>query len=226
MHTPKKKMPIPKNKFETDKVIIIDCGHGGIDPQTNKYVTPGKRSPIWENGQQYFEGAGNRIIGKTMGNGLKHLGWNVLYTVSPDDHSDIPLQIRVDISNEYFMKFPNAFQVSIHSNGVSNPSAHGCEVFTSPGQTKSDPMATIFIQEFLKLFPGISVRSDKRDGDIDKEMNLAINRVKCPSFLIESMFHTNFEECMILLSTEGKNRIANSLINTAERIYAEIILGS
>ena len=38
------------------KIWLLDPGHGGLDPETGKYVTSGKRSPKWEDGSQYFEG--------------------------------------------------------------------------------------------------------------------------------------------------------------------------
>jgi N-acetylmuramoyl-L-alanine amidase len=40
--------------------VILDAGHGGIIDGV--YQTHGKRSPIWEDGSQYFEGVGNRQI--------------------------------------------------------------------------------------------------------------------------------------------------------------------
>ena len=47
-------------------VWILDPGHGGLDPETDEYVTSGKRSPVWDDGTQYFEGVGNRDIVKRI----------------------------------------------------------------------------------------------------------------------------------------------------------------
>ena len=47
-------------------IWLLDAGHGGINPSTGEYVTPGKRSPVWQKGllnmSQYYEGVGNRQI--------------------------------------------------------------------------------------------------------------------------------------------------------------------
>ena len=47
-------------------IWLLDSGHGGLDPDTGEYVTPGKRSPVWDDGTQYFEGVGNRDIVKRI----------------------------------------------------------------------------------------------------------------------------------------------------------------
>ena len=41
-------------------IVLLDNGHGGIINGT--YQTPGKRSPIWNDGSQLFEGEFNRAI--------------------------------------------------------------------------------------------------------------------------------------------------------------------
>ena len=41
-------------------IVILDAGHGGMID--GEYQTAGKRSPIWDDGSQYFEGVGNREI--------------------------------------------------------------------------------------------------------------------------------------------------------------------
>lgn len=204
-----------------EKVVILDFGHGSIDPN-GVYVTPGKRSPIWSDGTQYFEGVGNREIGKLAAPMLIALGWTVLYTVLPEDYRDIPLSKRVSISNAHYAKYRSAFQISIHSNAFSDPKPNGAEAWTLKGQTKSDEMADIWLVEMKRQFPWINLRVDRSDGDLDKESHFQINTVNCPSFLIESMFHTNEKECRVLMSSEGKYKIAKSIVNACELIHLEL----
>jgi len=45
-------------------MIIIDNGHGGI--VNGEYVTNGKRSPVWDDGTQLFEGVWNRQVAKKI----------------------------------------------------------------------------------------------------------------------------------------------------------------
>ncbi|MEF1204613.1 hypothetical protein [Photobacterium damselae] len=43
-------------------LFILDAGHGGII--NGQYQTEGKRSPIWDDGSQLFEGEFNRAVVK------------------------------------------------------------------------------------------------------------------------------------------------------------------
>ncbi len=49
-----------------------------------------------------------------------------------------------------------------------------------------------------------------------------MNRVHCPSILIESMFHTNRKECEILMSESGREKIAIAIVETCERVHKEL----
>lgn len=204
------------------KVVILDAGHGGINPVTNKYVTSGKRSPIWEDGSVYYEGVGNRQIANIAAQYLRALGWKVLFTVDPSDYTDVSLGTRIARSNAHFKMNPTAFQISIHSNGFSNEAANGAEVFTSIGQNRSDKIATIWMEEHIKQFPWLNIRADRKDGDVDKEQSLAMNKVNCNSILIETMFHTNKKECDVLMSAKGRELIAIAIVETCERVHKEL----
>jgi N-acetylmuramoyl-L-alanine amidase len=210
-----------------DKVVVVlDAGHGGISPETGKYVTDGKRSPKWRDMPQYFEGVGNREIVAMVSEKLDKLAIHHEFTVHPHDWNDMPLWERKGVVNHYFRKYrkenKNVFSISIHSNGFKKPSARGAEVWTWPGQTMSDPMAEIWMEEHAKMFPDMRLRTDSSDGDMDKESKFAMNSVRCPSFLIESMFHTNKKECAILNSKEGKEKIAQGIVNAIVRIIEEL----
>lgn len=208
-------------KVDPNKVIILDAGHGGINPITQKYVTSGKRSSVWEDGSVYYEGVGNRDIVKQATRFLKEKGWTVLFTVDPDNHKDVGLSKRVEIANKHYRKYPKAFLISVHSNGVEDVQAHGTEVYTSPGFTKSDLIAPIWMKEFNKYYPGIKRRLGKY-GKVDKEAKFTvIYQTKCPAILIETMFHSNPKECKILMNPLERARIGKVICNTAEQVFIQ-----
>ena len=201
-----------------DKVFILDPGHGGIDPASNQYVTPGKRSPIWPDGSVYYEGVGNRNIAQLAGNILKAKGAKVFYTVEPNNWKDVSLTARCTTANQIFKAYPNAILCSIHSNAASDPKAHGYEAFTSPGQTKSDPVATNWLEEQAKKFPNLRKRTDLSDGDPDKEAKFTIlTETTGRAILIEMMFHTNPTECKIIQSTNGVRDCAAAIADALWR---------
>ena len=141
------------------------------------------------------------------------MGIEFAYTVVPSDFTDVSLSERVNRVN-LLNKQKKCVLISIHSNAAKDSSANGYEVFTSPGQTVSDPLATILFKEFSKLFKNLKGRTSFQDGDPDKEAKFTmVMGPACPSMLIETMFHTNETECKILMSEEGKEKIATAITN-------------
>ncbi len=198
---------------------VIDPGHGGL--LNNVYQTSGKRSPIWNDGSVYYEGVGNRQISKKIGEELEKLDIDYTYTVLPEDPKDVPLGARINFVNKLLQK--NKMLISIHSNAASSESASGWEIFTSPGQTKSDKIADYIYKEFASEFKGTKFRVDKADGDIDKENPLYVTtKSNCPAVLIELFFMTNEKECKeILMTKEGQDRMVKCIVNAIKEIEKE-----
>lgn len=205
--------------------FILDPGHGGINPSTGQYTTSGKRSPKMEDGFVYYEGVGNRAIALKVGAKLKQLGIKFAYTVTPTEWQDVSLTERVRRVNALIAKGEKCVLISIHSNAQGTggwTSAGGFEVYTSPGQDASDPLATIWHQEMTKEFKELKPRQDTADKDADREARFQmIMSPKCPSFLVEMAFHTNLIETKLLSSEAGQNRFASVLAKTIQRIENE-----
>ena len=99
--------------------------------------------------------------------------------------------------------------LSIHSNGFTKESANGYSIYTSRGETKSDKIAEVFIDNMMVNFPERKLRKDTRDGDLDKEANFyVLKHTTCPAILIENFFMTNYFECQLLLTPEFQDKIA------------------
>jgi len=191
------------------KTILLDNGHGGLI--NGVYQTPGKRSPLWGDGTQLFEGEFNRSIVNGIINKLTVL--NIPYVNITPEYDDIPLETRVQRANQY----PDGVLISVHSNAGGGS---GFEAYTYYGTSKSDKYATIMYKEFSKEFPTIKVRSDYIDGDIDKESNLYILRnTIMPAVLTENFFMDNFHECKEYLMTHvGRQRIINFHVEAIKKI--------
>ena len=187
------------------KTWLLDNGHGG--EINGQYVTPGKRSPEWEDGTQYFEGIGNRNIVNIIACRLAELG--IAHLIITPEQTDLSLKVRVARANAHHKLYPNCVLVSVHSDGFSSESAHGWSVWTSKGETKSDPIATKFMESCKAVFPKEKKRTDSRDGDPDQESQFYIlKNTNCPAILTENFFHTNKHECKeILMTEEGVNKI-------------------
>lgn len=194
-------------------LFLLDAGHGGIINGT--YQTPGKRSPTWEDGSVLYEGEFNRAIVARIKEQLNFLKLRYVDITCTDE--DLSLRARVQVANYYHYQEADCVYVSIHSNAGGG---HGFEVFTSPGQTRSDIYAAIFAAAFMEEFPGERVRADFTDGDVDKEAGFYIlRRTKMPSVLTENFFMDNEFECKTYLMTkEGRDRIATYHVVAMQRI--------
>jgi N-acetylmuramoyl-L-alanine amidase len=101
--------------------------------------------------------------------------------------------------------------LSIHCNSADNPAARGFEVWTSPGQTKADPIATAIYGELSCLLHGIPGRKDMTDGDPDKEARFyLLTKTQMPAVLAESLFLSNPEDELALRDLGVLTRLAEA----------------
>ena len=196
-------------------IVLLDNGHGGLI--NSKYQTKGKRSPIWSDGTQLFEGEFNRAIVNGIIQELTFL--NISYVNIAPEYRDVRLETRVKRANEYANR--KCFYLSIHSNAGGG---HGSEIFTAPGDTKSDKIATVFGNEFISSFPERRLRTDYTDGDLDKERRFyVLTKTEMPAVLTENFFMDNEEECKtMLLTAEGRKSIVNYHIEAIKKIKTEL----
>lgn len=195
---------------------LIDNGHGGV--KNGEYQTKGKRSPQWFDDSILYEGEFNRGITARLTEFLSAAG--IRYTLICPEQDDISLSERVRRANDIYKEDRTAVLVSVHANAGGG---RGSEIFTSPGETRSDAIATVFFNEMAKIFPSEKMRKDYSDGDPDKEAEFYIlTRTNCPAILTENFFMDNEKECRDLLMTkEGRDRVALAHFNAILMIERE-----
>lgn len=192
-----------------DFLWILDNGHGGIID--GKYQTAGKRSPVWPDGRQLFEGEFNRAIVKRIAKLCDAA--SMKYHIIADTEEDKPLTQRTHEANDIYLngkgKGLNCVYLSIHANAFKQEKADGWVVYTSKGNTISDKFATVFWNECKKKFPNERFRTDAWDGDPDYESQFwVLRKTYMPAVLTENFFMTNKKDCDIILSEEGRDKIA------------------
>ena len=204
--------------------ILIDNGHG-VD-------TAGKRSPD----RAFYEWKWNREIARLIQSSLKSKGYDVELILT--EEKDISLNERCRRVNEVCKKLgtKNVIFVSIHSNAAGGDgkwkSAGGWCVYTSPGQTKADALATSLwnaansvLEPYKERFAVLKeqgaydsrqkpMRADWSDGDPDYEARFAVlTGTSCPAVLTESLFYDNKADMEFLMSDKGKQLIAQLHVN-------------
>jgi N-acetylmuramoyl-L-alanine amidase len=185
---------------------LLDPGHGGVNSK-GEYTTAPAKMYTFEDGLVIYEGVSNRLTCKKLGAKLK--GARIDYFVVADDVQDTPLAERVRIADQLFKKNKKCIYLSVHSNSGKGK---GIEVFTSPGQTKSDKVADVFLSAYSQFLPQFPIRKDVADGDWDKEENFyVLRKTDCPAILVENLFFDNRSEAEFLLSEAGQEAIAETL---------------
>ena len=176
--------------------ILIDNGHG--------INTPGKCSPDGKFREYKYA----REIAIEVVKRLKAEGYDAERIVT--EEGDISLGQRCARVNAWCdrMGAKNVVLVSIHNNAAGNNgqwmAARGWEAWTSKGQTQGDKLADCLYSAAKKHLPGMKIRTDMADGDMDKESNFTIlYRSKCPACLTENLFQDNKEDVAYLVSRKA-----------------------
>lgn len=200
--------------------ILIDNGHGSN--------TAGKHSPD----KSLLEYKWAREIATRLVAKLKAEGFDAERIVP--EENDISLTERCRRVNAWCTKLgaANVILISIHSNAAGGDgkwkSAGGWCVYTSPGKTKADDLATDLwnaaqeeLKPYIDKFPTLKaqgaydskqkpMRADWSDGDPDMEARFTVlTGTKCPAVLTENLFQDNQADVDFLLSEAGKEAIVN-----------------
>ena len=218
--------------------VIIDYGHGGQDPETGVYVDnhkqytfQGESVPRFNRGLHIVEGVINRQIAARLIAKLLELEIRVVDAVAelvyfpgeePPTWEDLEqenetLDNRVRVANAH----PDGLFVSLHSNAIGNETSGpgtatgGAIVFTSPGQTQSDPVAETFIEELERFLTRDSdrtvARGDMTDGDRDYESDFhVLMHTEGAAVLVEGLFFTNLGDALFLRSEGGQDLLARA----------------
>ena len=186
-------------------LIMIDPGHGGKDPgAVNKEMKAQEKD---------VNLALALIIKEIVETG------DFLYRVAltRSDDSFVSLEQRCAMANG---DRAAAF-VSIHCNAAENKSARGYEVWTSPGNTRGDMLATELGIGLGIAMPYSEGRFDFDDGDLDKEANFYVLRhTKMPAALVEVEFISN-DDCAVFLKNDANLRNVALELADAIELYLE-----
>lgn len=188
------------------KVIVVDAGHGGIDPGANR---PG-----------ILEKDINLAIALQLKEVLNQHGAKVVLSRQTDidlssecDNKQVrgrylrDLSARVEMAEE---SDADLF-ISIHANAVNNSERHGAEVFYY-AKSESGKILAQSIQAELCSVTHINRTAKTADYFV-------LRRNKIPAALIEVGFITNPEERMILQNPDYQRKLAEAIATGIRNYY-------
>lgn len=178
--------------------IVIDPGHGGRDP-----------GAIGPTGLQ--EKVVNLAVAKLVAEILAPVA-EVKLTRDTDIALGATLKAdllaRVKVAEDWEADLV----ICIHCNSSASSAAHGGEVYTSPGQTQADILATCIIRAMEAALPEVTIRKDFSDGDSDKEAAfMVLMETNMPAVLPELAFISNPTEEDLLENPTFQVRAARAI---------------
>lgn len=204
--------------MKVDFCVYLDAGHGAIDPDGNYVTAPNKQfehsKGTFHNGKWFYEGVWNRTLTNRVAEKLENLG--ISYLIVSHDYLDTSLSYRVKMANWYHKNYKKGIYISNHANASGSHRAKGFEVYTTPGVTKSDKIAEMHWENVKDLLGGkIKMRSDKSDGDHDKEARFyVIKNTSMPAMLVEHLFFDQYDDAKMLMDDEVIEKFAEAQVRT------------
>lgn len=182
--------------------VLLVAGHAGLI--NGQYGTPGKRSPIWSDKTQLFEGEYNRQIKYRLMellhlNGYKYVDLVPKHTELRNKRAD--RMSRVKRANDYYKTNKNCYLLEIHANAGGGT---GLEFFiASNASQRSKAMAKSFEDNYQGNLPYRGIKVKNFDTILNYDM---------PCGLAESYFMDTEKECRELLMTkQGRDDYAQYL---------------
>ena len=179
--------------------VVIDPGHAGwnVDPGAVNSATGLQEADI------------ALIVSRRVEFLLLAAGHEVKLTRTDWEQPETDdMSVRTSLSNDWGAEL----FISIHCNSAVSPNAAGYEVWTSPGNTQGDVLATSIFKQIAAEFPDRSGRTDLSDGDPDKESRFyVLVHTEAPACLVEMAFISNDGEAALLSDAAWQERYARAI---------------
>ena len=197
----------------TNKTIIVDAGHGGIDPGSMTDDQSVKEKDV------------NLKITKKVKELLEASGAMVILTRN-DDTSLYTEQVGKTIRQKYNENLKNRKKIiqessadmfiSIHLNKFQESKYYGAQTFYPAGKEDDKQLATYIQGELKRVLDKTNNRKIKSTNDI-----YLIKDNEIPSTLIECGFLSNDKEAKLLNDEEYQDQIAWAIYVGIQKYFSE-----
>lgn len=190
----------------TGKIILVDAGHGGIDPGGNR---PGIN-----------EKDINLAVALQLKEILNNYGAKVVLSRESDqelsdqcDNEKVKGRYRRDLAARLEMAEESDADlfISIHANTNNNSKRRGAEAFYDKKSDKGKALAAAVQTELLKVTPAAAKAAP---GDY-----FVLRRNRIPATLIEIGYITNNDERTLLQSQEHQRKLADAIAQGVYNYY-------
>ena len=205
-------LPASGGELNQKRVIVLDAGHGGMDGGCST------ADGVPEKGI-------NLNILLAVRDMLTACGYEVEVTRDKDmsihDNgiTGIAAQKNSDMDNRLaiFNKYSDAICISIHQNQYITPGAKGAQMFFSPQNPDSQPLAQIMQTRFVQNLQPDNTREIKQCGS---ELFLC-HFCKNPTVMIECGFLSNPDEAKLLVTDDYQKKVAFTIFSGINEFAAQ-----
>lgn len=186
----------------SERVIVIDPGHGGRDPGTSSADQVREKDVVLK-------------ISLKLKKALEGKGYNIIMTRDKDVAVD--LYSRARIAND---AFADIF-VSIHANAAINKAAHGMEVLYAPAAGNANkiedqhPLSKAILDEMVKA------TGAHRRNTVPRPNLVVLRETKMPATLVEVGFLSNVEEAKLIINDSYQDKIVDGIVKGIEKYFDE-----
>jgi N-acetylmuramoyl-L-alanine amidase CwlD len=177
--------------------IVLDPGHGGIDPGANR--------------GSLLEKDLNLSLSFIIREYLEELGYHVTMTREDDrtvSRPDRALHAQ-NVSADAF--------ISIHHNAFDDTVTHGIETIYNDRRNAQNRTLSRYIQNELVAFTGARNRGARVNRDL---VLLRQETLTMPSCIVEVGFISSTRERALLLCPEYQDKLARGIVNGIERFFS------
>ncbi|MBP3618207.1 MAG: N-acetylmuramoyl-L-alanine amidase [Lachnospiraceae bacterium] len=178
-----------------DKIIVLDAGHGGIDPGTS-------RSNVLEKNVNF------NVINRYAPEYFKDSDIKVYYTRTTD--TKIALQDRADFAK----KVGADFFISFHVNANSSASVHGTSVYYSSANNKAAESGLKSSVIASTVCDKLSSAWGTKNRGVLTENFVVVHNNTVPAILIECGFITNNSDFEKIKDTSYQKKAAEAIYDS------------
>lgn len=184
----------------TDKVIVLDPGHGGDDPGKvgiNKALEKDLNLAIAKKLQKILTDQGVTVV-------MTRETQDGLYDAGASNKKQQDMRKRCELID----KANPRFTVSIHQNSYTAESVHGPQVFYYSQSADGQKIAA-YIQESLNQGLGVDRPREIKAND----SYYLLKKTKSPTVIVECGFLSNQAEASMLVTDEYQEKVAQAVCN-------------
>ena len=187
--------------------IVIDPGHGGIDPGKigiNDALEKNINLSISLYIEEILKNTGAKVV-------LTRESDTGLYQESDGNKKRADMENRCEIINKEYLKNEKTIVVSVHQNSFTSENVKGAQVFFYKNSEDGKQLAECLQESLINELDKTNIRQAKSNDSY-----YMLLHTKCPTIIVECGFLSNWDDANNLSSDDYQKRMAGLICKGIE----------